>query len=94
MALGAGKENNRKRFGFHPGTPETIPIHDNVRCAFIAFADILDEILRGADGDAAKTAFDKLQEASMWSNFAVCLKAPVVLPQYPTDPEDVPGISQ
>lgn len=71
-----GKEEIRNRWGFHAGTDDTIPKHNRVREAFIAFAEFLDEVL--PDGHAKDLAFDKLQETSMWSNFGVAELAPLV----------------
>jgi hypothetical protein len=72
----------RQRFGFHPATETTGPKHEKVRHAFIAFADLLfGEIINDCDAAAVEQAMDKLQEAAMWSNFAVALKTPVVKPK-------------
>ena len=74
MALGSDEIEHR--FGFHPATSVTAPKHDNVRSAFIAFAEYLDNIL--PDGRAKSTSFTKLQEAAMWANYGVAELAPVV----------------
>lgn len=65
-------------FGYHPGTEETIPKHEEVRSAFLAFAKILLPIL--PDGKSKAIVVTKLQEASMFSNFAVAESAPVIPP--------------
>jgi hypothetical protein len=69
------------RWGLHAGTEITIPQHENVRYAFIAFVKTLNEIV--PDGDAKDFAFTKLQEASMWANFAIAEHAPVKQPDIP-----------
>ena len=67
------------RFGYHPGTPETIPQHQKLREGFIAFAEFLKEQL--PDGRAKSTAFTYLQISSMWANFGIAETAPVVTPE-------------
>lgn len=74
-----GAEDIRNRFGYHPGTDETVPKHELIREAYIAFAEFLDQQL--PDGRAKSTAFTNLQQSSMWANFGVAELAPVVLPQ-------------
>lgn len=65
-------------FGYHPGTDVTVPKHEEVRSAFLAFAKMLLPILpEGRSREIVKT---KLQEAAMFSNFAVAEMAPVVPP--------------
>lgn len=71
------------RFGYHPGTDETIPKHQKLRDGFIAFSEFLKDVL--PEGRAKSTAFTKLQEASMWANFGVAELAPVVTPQAEAD---------
>lgn len=66
------------RFGYHPGTPDTIKKHEELREAFIMFANFIDLAL--PDSRAKSTAMTKLQEASMWANFGIAEQAPVVLP--------------
>jgi hypothetical protein len=75
------------RFGYHPGTPETIKQHERVRAGFIAFATYLNEIL--ADGRAKSTAMTNLQQAAMWANFAVAEKAPLVMPSAEINPDQL-----
>jgi hypothetical protein len=65
-------------FGYHPGTDVTVPQHEEVRFAFLAFAKHLLPLL--PDGRAKEVVKTKLQEASMFSNFAVAELAPVVPP--------------
>jgi hypothetical protein len=78
-----GKEDIRNRFGFHRGTSITIPKHERVREAYIAFSEYLDEIL--PDGRAKSTSFTHLQQSSMWANFGIAELAPVVTPDQITD---------
>lgn len=85
-----GKEDIENRFGYHPGTELTIPKHATVRQAFMALATFLDEIV--PDGDAKDIAFDKLQEAAMWSNFAVAELAPVISPSSELPQSPIPGV--
>lgn len=74
-----GKEDILNRFGYHPGTGVTIPRHERVREAYIAFAEFLDDVL--PDGRAKSTSFTNLQQSSMWANFAVAELAPLELPK-------------
>jgi hypothetical protein len=74
MSFGADKI--RHRFGYHPASTTTASKHEQVREAFIAFGDYLDSVL--PDGRAKELAFDKLQEASMWSNFRIAEFSPLV----------------
>lgn len=62
-------------FGYHAGTDETIPKHEEVRAAFRAFAKIVYPIL--PDGKAKTIFKNKLQEASMFANFAIAETAPI-----------------
>lgn len=70
----------RNRFGFHKGTIEgpnaTAPKHANLRRAFVEFADMLNEVL--PEGRAKAVVFTELQNASMWSHFAIAEGAPLV----------------
>ena len=79
-----GSEEIDNRFGLHPGGAKTIPMHNQCRREFIAMANFLDNLL--PDGRSKALAFTALQEASMWSNFAIAETAPVVLPE-----NDVPA---
>lgn len=77
--MSVGPKEILNRFGYHAGDNVTSHRHEQVRKAFIEFAKILDEIV--PDGSAKDTAFDKLQESSMWSNFGIAELAPVVSPK-------------
>lgn len=70
-----GKEEMEQRFGFHPGTDQTIPVHEKVREASRRIATFFDETL--PDGREKNLALTKLQEASMWANAAIAMEAPL-----------------
>jgi hypothetical protein len=74
-----GKDELVNRFGFHAGTPDTVPQHEVMREAYLAFAEFLDQKL--PDGRAKSTTMTWLQQSSMWANFAICEQAPVVVKQ-------------
>lgn len=74
MAL--GKEEIENRWGRHTATDDTASDHDKVRHGFSTFVEFLDEFV--PDGRAKSLALTKLQEASMWSNFAIAEQAPLV----------------
>lgn len=66
-----------QRLGYHKVTPETLPLHGQVRRHFLWMdAWLLENLPPGREQALARTA---LQEACMWSNAAVaCNLAPVV----------------
>jgi hypothetical protein len=69
MGFEVTTEDIQNRFGFHPATDETRPMHQEIRACFTEFADFLNERLpAGREKSLALTA---LQEAAMWSNAAV-----------------------
>lgn len=70
-----GHEEIVNRFGYHKGTEETIPKHQEVRELFMGVATMLDDLL--PDGRAKSLALTSLQESSMWCNFAIAETAPV-----------------
>jgi len=74
-----GREEIAHRFGYHPGTSVTIPKHELLREAFKAFGEFLDDQL--PDGRAKSTTFTKLQESSMWANYAIAELAPLATPK-------------
>lgn len=74
-----GREAILDRFGYHPATGLTAKQHEQVREAYIVFAEFLDDLL--PDGRAKSTCFTNLQQSGMWANFAVAQQAPVVLPK-------------
>lgn len=75
-----GREELTNRFGFHKATIEgpntTQPRHIQTRHLFLAFAERLDEILE--DGRAKEIAYDRLEEAAMWSHKAIAADAPLI----------------
>jgi len=84
-----GKEEIQHRFGYHPSTDVTASKHEHVREAFIGLSLFLDGTV--PDGDAKEIAFKKLQEAAMWSNFAVAELAPLFTHIKPPQPT-IPGV--
>lgn len=75
------KDDILNRFGYHRGTEETIPKHEQIREAYILIANYLNETL--PDGRAKSTAFTWLQQSSMWANFSIAEMSPLVLPDPP-----------
>lgn len=75
-----GKEEIEHRFGFHKATVEgdnaTLPRHREVRLAYRAFAEKLDELL--PDSREKSLVFTALQEASMWTHCAIAMDAPTI----------------
>lgn len=70
-----GRDEIRHRFGYHPGTSVTVPKHERIREAFIAFGEFLDDVL--PDGEAKSKAINELQMSSMWANFGIAETAPL-----------------
>lgn len=74
-----GKEEIRKRLGFHKVTLEgpnaTVPKHRDLRIVFVRFAEILDEML--PDGRYKDVAFHQMEDASMWAHKAIAELAPL-----------------
>lgn len=76
MGLNLGVDEIDKRFGFHPATDITRPMHESIRAKYIELAEFLDVIL--PDSREKSLAFTALQEAAMWSNASVaCNLAPL-----------------
>lgn len=75
-----GKEEIENRVGFHKATIEgenaTLPDHALVRKLYKRFMGRLDEILE--DGRAKDIAFERLEDASMWSHKSISSRAPLV----------------
>lgn len=64
------------RFGYHPATPATGPVHDRVRNEFLMLARwLVDTIPAGRHQSLALTS---LQESMMWSNAAVACDTPAM----------------
>lgn len=82
-----------RRFGFHPATDVTGPMHDKVRADCAALArSIVDLTPRSREQSLAITA---LEEAMMWANAAIarphcdkCAPAPVGHPAHRTGRSD------
>jgi len=78
MALGT--EEIEHRFGFHKATVEgpnaTASRHADMRKKFRDFAEELDAAL--PDGRDKALVMTKLQEASMWTHWAIAQDAPLV----------------
>lgn len=66
---------NEQRFGYHKGNDYTIPRHEETRSRFLKFANWLEGVL--PEGRAKEECKTKLQEASMWANFAIAEQAPL-----------------
>lgn len=74
-----GKDEIRNRWGYHPpADPINVKRHEQIREAYIAFAEFLDMLL--PDGRAKSSAFTHLQQSSMWANFAIAELSPAVMP--------------
>jgi len=88
-----GSVEIQHRWGYHPATSKTAPLHEKVREAYMALAEYLDGIL--PDGRAKSSAFTKLQESSMWANYGVAELAPVavVVPVAPVTAKPTPPAS-
>lgn len=71
-----GTDEIENRFGYHRPTPENASAHIDLRLRFRRMAEDLDAVL--PHGRAKSLAFTALQEASMWSQFAIAETAPVV----------------
>jgi hypothetical protein len=76
--IGRGEIENR--FGSHKATIEgdnaTLPDHVLVRQLFKRIAERLDEVLE--DGREKTIAFERLEDASMWSHKGIAGRAPLV----------------
>jgi len=73
MALGL--QEVVRRLGFHPATPDTIPVFEENRHRAIEYALYLDETL--PEGIEKDNAMKALQECAMWSNAAVACQSPL-----------------
>jgi hypothetical protein len=70
-----GRDEIVRRYGFHPGTPDTAPLYDANRARVIELALHFDDTLPpGREAACAQTA---LQEALMWANAAVACASPL-----------------
>jgi hypothetical protein len=57
------------RFGYHPATYETVPMHENVRSTFAQVTVALLAFL--PPGRETALVITALEEASMWANAAI-----------------------
>lgn len=64
-----------ERFGYHPATKETAPLHDEVRLLMLATADRLLELV--PQGRPLALALTSLEETAHWANAGIARKAPV-----------------
>ena len=76
-----GSHEIQHRFGFHPGTGTTVPKHEKIRQAYVAFAEFLDVTLSDCDAETVKQVFARLQDSSMWANYAIARLAPLESPE-------------
>lgn len=66
-------------FGYHPATPQTGPMHDEVRARFKELAHWLTHFTPA--GREQLLMLTALQEAQMWANAAIaCNLAPLGIP--------------
>jgi hypothetical protein len=65
-----------ERFGFHAGTAETAPMHDEVRRRYLELALWMNSFVP-AGRDAAES-LTNLQQSAMWANAAIARIAPLV----------------
>ena len=74
-----GKEQIAHRFGFHKASIEgvnaTAPIHAFLREMYANLAELVD--INVPDGREKVLAFDRLEEAAMWSHKAVAKQNPL-----------------
>lgn len=76
-----------RRLGFHPATPQTIPVFEENRHRAIEYALYLDETL--PDGFEKDEAFKHLQITAMFANAAVACRTPLenaLLPEGHAEP--------
>jgi len=59
------------RFGFHPATEVTRPMHEAIRKNFYEIAEWVNETL--PEGREKSLVFTALQEAAMWANGSVAI---------------------
>lgn len=78
--ISIGAEEIENRFGFHKATIEgqnaTLPMHAELRIAIREFAEYLDYLL--VPGRAKEIAFERLEDASMWSHKAIAELSPLI----------------
>lgn len=68
-------DEHRNALRFHPLTPGRGELHERLRDAAMALADVYDELLPGSR--EASLAFTSVQESLMWANAALAIHTPV-----------------
>jgi len=63
------QDDLNNRFGFHPATPETGPMHEAVRGNCLALASTLNSLV--PDGREKSLMITALEEAMMWANAGI-----------------------
>lgn len=72
---GITPEEIYERMGYHPATPQTAPMHNDVRDKVIALAlEVIDLVPAGREQSLVVT---HLEEALMWANKAIARLTPV-----------------
>lgn len=74
-----------RRLGFHPATPQTIPVFEENRHRAIEYAMYLDETL--PDGVEKDNAMRSHQVTAMWANASVACNSPLEIDN-PSLPDD------
>ena len=59
------------RFAYHPATPQTGPLHDEMRAAARAYAEAIARLT--PPGRHRALALTAAQEAMMWANAAIAI---------------------
>lgn len=65
----ADVQDIKNRFGFHPATDETKPLHQEVRALFVETATKLNELVPA--GREQALVLTSLEEASFWANAGI-----------------------
>ena len=65
----------RSRFGFHPSTPVSGPVHEQIRELYYELAMALDPLC--PDGREWATTLTKLEESMFWANASVAREQPL-----------------
>jgi hypothetical protein len=72
------------RVSYHPANEVTIPMHEAVRAATLAYMTVLDQIL--PEGREKSLAFTQAEQAMFWANAAVARSGAA-----PQEPAKTPG---
>jgi hypothetical protein len=78
--MGEFREETENKYGWHKGTEETMPLHQQVREGFKILHEALEDIL--PQGRARSLALTELENSAMWANKSVAELAPVVKEQH------------